>query len=446
MSPFNPHPLPSPYSSRRSLPWAISSLALLATFAVQADMVVSASSSGSSEQQTLTVSLSPNTEDAGKSANLYLAAVAGNQLFAASGTVSNHAWQVVQDTDKLPDIGTVTFSANGAMGAGVSIPAFSGIDTRGMAGTTVYAGYGANSQDMLKGKFALAYTLPAASHANLAYAASSPAQVLDLYLPAGSGPFPLVINIHGGAFLGGDKAMLDSAVLARLLAAGYAVATINYRLSGEAVFPAAIQDAKAAVRFLRANANQYHLDPKRFASFGQSAGGNIAAMLGTTGGSKTSRNGTVIWDDAKLGNPDVSSVVQAVVDWFGPTDFAQMDSALSAQGCAASFISHNTAASPESRFLGIAIGSSGSTALVQDANPISYVSAATPPFLIEHGSVDCNVPAAQSQLLAAALSAQGIDNTIQIHQGAGHGMPAESWSGKTSLDRLLAFLDRVLKR
>lgn len=288
--------------------------------------------------------------------------------------------------------------------------------------------------------------LPAANYRNVAYASTSAAQVLDLYLPKGNGPFPVVVNIHGGAFIGGDKAMLDAPVLARLLAAGYAVASINYRLSGEAPFPAAIQDAKAAVRFLRASAEQFHLDADRFAAFGQSAGGNIAAMLGTTGVSTITRNGAVAWVDPKLGNTTSSSQVQAVVDWFGPTDFAQMDADLSNQGCATRDLTHNLPGSPESRFLGATVGAAIAIDLVQDANPISYISEQTPPFLIQHGSVDCTVPTGQSQRLASALKAKGIEATLAVQNGAGHGMPAASWMSQANLDRMLTFLDRTLKR
>ena len=102
------------------------------------------------------------------------------------------------------------------------------------------------------------------------------------------------------------------------MAAGYAVASINYRLSGEAKYPAQINDAKAAVRFLRANAAQYKLNPDKFAAFGASAGGNLAALLGTTCGVKE-------LEGEDLGNAGVSSCVQAVVDWFGPIDFLAMD-------------------------------------------------------------------------------------------------------------------------
>ena len=183
-----------------------------------------------------------------------------------------------------------------------------------------------------------AQSLPKPDHANLAYAAVSPAQKLDLYLPQGKGPFPLVINIHGGGFMMGSKDMLDAPIAEALLARGVAVASIDYRLSGEAQFPAAIEDAKAAVRFLRANAATYRLDPDRFLAFGQSAGGNLASLVGTTGNA-------AVFDNPALGNAGVSSSVVAVIDWFGPSDFSQMDNQARQQGGPPD---HDAADSPES--------------------------------------------------------------------------------------------------
>ena len=151
---------------------------------------------------------------------------------------------------------------------------------------------------------------------NIAYATASGTQVLDLYLPEGNGPFPVVVNIHPGGFFSGDKDMVPGTPGKALLKAGYAIASINYRLSGEATFPAAVQDAKAAVRFLRANAAKYKLNPDKIAAFGQSAGGNLASMLGTAGD-------VAEFDDPSLGNAGVSSRVQAVINWFGPNDFSR---------------------------------------------------------------------------------------------------------------------------
>lgn len=144
----------------------------------------------------------------------------------------------------------------------------------------------------------------------VAYASTSPSQTLDLYLPAsdGSTAAPVVVLIHGGAFAMGDSGM-EAGLAQTLVQQGFAVAAVNYRLSGEALYPAGAQDVKAAVRWLRANATQYGLDADKFAAWGQSAGGWMATMLGVTGDQAT------IFDDDSLGNPDQSDAVQAVVSW-----------------------------------------------------------------------------------------------------------------------------------
>ncbi|MFM7376515.1 MAG: alpha/beta hydrolase fold domain-containing protein, partial [Erythrobacter sp.] len=217
---------------------------------------------------------------------------------------------------------------------------------------------------------ALATRQPAPDYADVAYAPLSARQTFDLYLPEGEGPFPLVIHIHGGGFRMGDKGMLPRNIRKVLLARGIAVATINYRLSGEARFPAAIEDAKAAVRFLRANAARYRIDPERFVAFGQSAGANLASLIGTTGN-------TQVFDNPALGNPGVSSRVNAVIDWFGPNDFLQMDPQARAQGCPPE---HDAADSFESQYLGAPVRSVPDKA--KAANPITYIDAADPPFLL----------------------------------------------------------------
>jgi len=266
---------------------------------------------------------------------------------------------------------------------------------------------------------------------DVAYAKASATQTLDVYLPEGTGPFPVIINIHGGGFMMGDKS--NPALTDELLAAGYAVASINYRLSGEALFPAAVQDAKTAVRFLRAHAADYKLNPDKFAAYGGSAGGNLAAMLGTT-------CGVTELEGAELGNADQSSCVQAVVDWFGPTDFLQMDKQFTGTSCP---VNHDAADSPESKYVGAAIQTVPDKA--KAANPITYVSADDAPFLIQHGTADCNVPPQQGKLLADALSPViGADKvTYTLIDGAGHG--GSQFSAADNLKVVLDFLAKYLK-
>jgi acetyl esterase/lipase len=259
---------------------------------------------------------------------------------------------------------------------------------------------------------------PAAADSNVAYATTSSSQVLDIWMPDGAtGPVPLVIFVHGGGFAGGDKSMeIEVGNVAAVLAAGYAAASLNYRLSGEARFPAAVQDVKAAVRFLRANASRYGLDPDRFAAWGESAGGYLVAMIGTTGDQAT------VLDDPSLGNAGVSSAVQAVVDFFGPTDFLQMDAQFGSAppaACKGKVPAYDPADSPVSLFLGAAIQTAPDHAA---ANPITYIATAKtlPVFLIAHGDSDCEVPIQQSQILHEALLAAGATATFNLVRGVGH--------------------------
>ena len=227
-------------------------------------------------------------------------------------------------------------------------------------------------------------------------------QKLDLYLPKDGTNLPLIINIHGGAFKMGSK---EQGVPTEYLAQGYAVASINYRLSQHAKFPAQIEDCKAAVRWLRAHAHEYRLDPNHIAAWGASAGGHLAAMLGTTGDTKEFDVGA---------NLDQPSRVQAVVDYFGPTDFLQMDAHRLPSGQV-----HDTANSPESELIGGAIQENREK--TAKANPITYVTSGDPPFLICHGDQDPLVPHHQSDLLEAALKKAGVPVTFYTVKGAGHG-------------------------
>jgi acetyl esterase/lipase len=205
-------------------------------------------------------------------------------------------------------------------------------------------------------------------------------QKLDLYLPKGNKKVPLIIFIHGGAFTRGDKKDQSPAPF---LSDGYAFASLNYRLSQDAIFPAQIEDCKAAVRWLRLNAEKYRLDPDRFGAWGTSAGGHLVALLGTTGDTK-------IFDLGE--NLEFSSRIQAVADWFGPTDFLQMDA-------------HKLPNKEK----------------VVAANPITYIGPNAPPFLIAHGDADRLVPYQQSVLLEAALKAVEVPVTFYTVKGGGHG-------------------------
>lgn len=266
------------------------------------------------------------------------------------------------------------------------------------------------------------------------YADRSPVQKLDLYLPGeGDGPFPLIVYIHGGAFMHGDKRQIVVAPFLLGLERGYAVASLNYRLSGEATFPAGIQDVKAAIRWLRRSAGDHLLDGERFAVCGDSSGANFAAMVGLTAGRPE-------FDDPDLGDLDCSCAVQAVVDWFGPTDFLRMDTQLAESGLEPR--DHGQPGSPESLFLGARIADVPEK--VRQADPITYAHAAAPPFLIQHGRQDNVVPWQQSAELAEALKASGAATVdLGILEQAGHGDPL--FRSEENMQRVFAFLDRHVR-
>jgi acetyl esterase/lipase len=237
--------------------------------------------------------------------------------------------------------------------------------------------------------------------------------LLDLLQPTAGGPAPLVIWIHGGGWLSGSRTPLPAQVSA-LCGRGYAVASVDYRLTQTAIWPAQIQDVKGAVRFLRANAGSYSLDPGRFAAWGTSAGGHLAAVLGTTGDVPTATVGNVTVDleGTTGGNLGTSSRVQAAIDWYGATDVLQMS-------LYASSVDHDARLSAEGKLLGGFIQLRPE--LAATANPITFVSADDPPFLVMHGTVDDTNPFNQSELLVDALRASGVPVTFVPVQGVDHG-------------------------
>ena len=249
-------------------------------------------------------------------------------------------------------------------------------------------------------------------------------QKLDLFIPANAtNSLPVIIWVHGGAWKGGSK---ENPMGRSYLSRGYAVASINYRLSQHAVFPAQIEDCKAAVRWLRAHAKEYNLDPDRFAAWGASAGGHLVALLGTSGDVKSFDVGE---------NLDFSSRVQAVVDFFGPTDLTLMSKDAPPNGP----IDHDAPDSPESLLIGGPVQANKEKAA--KANPITYVSKDAPPFLIMHGDKDNLVPYQQSELLRDALKQHGVPVTLKIVEGAGHG-----FASKEINQQVQEFLDAQLKQ
>ena len=270
---------------------------------------------------------------------------------------------------------------------------------------------------------------------NISYATISPAQKLDIYLPdEGEGAFPIIISIHGGAFMFGDKSDEQVNPMLEGLKHGYAVVSINYRLSGEALFPKNINDVKAAIRWVKANAATYKMNPDKIAVWGGSAGGNLAALAGTSSDVKE-------LEDLSLGNANQTSRVQAVVDWFGPTNFLLMDEQLRRTGNGKPH--HSDAESPESKLMGQKITEIPSK--VQLANPETYITKDDPPFLIHHGTKDQLVPTQQSINFAAKLTHVLGKEKVTIHllKEVKHGGP--QFETKENLELVFRFLNDALK-
>jgi acetyl esterase/lipase len=265
------------------------------------------------------------------------------------------------------------------------------------------------------------------AHRNLAYVeGGGDRQSLDLYLPDNpdGAALPLIIWIHGGGWQNGSKDGCPP-LRAGYVGHGYAVASLNYRLSQDAPFPAQIQDCQTAIRWLRTHAKEYHLDPERFGVWGSSAGGHLAALVGTSG-----------YDPALIkGEPSgASSRVQAVCDFFGPTDFHAFVTT-------PRYESHAKADAPEGLLLGGPVLDNPEKAA--RANPITYVTPDDPPFLIVHGDADPVVPINQSQLLLAALKKAGVRAELHIVEGGGHGR--QGFNTTEVENQVRAFFDALLK-
>jgi acetyl esterase/lipase len=276
---------------------------------------------------------------------------------------------------------------------------------------------------------------------------------LDLFVPAGNGERPLVIYVHGGGWMAGgprrSAAYADwPKVLAALAAKGYVVASVGYRFSGEAPFPAAIQDVKAAIRWLHANGAKYGIDARRTAIWGQSAGGHLAALVGTSchaaalspGARSVPAQGNVeTVASTAAGADEASDCVQAVVSWFGIYDFSTLKSLPTAA---------QSETDPAIKFLGC--GDKPCDRARQDfASPMTYVDRTDPPFLLIHGTDDQTVPVAQTEQFDAALRKAGVPVTKLIIPGVGHswiGQTADS-TRKASLDALqisIDFIDKMI--
>ncbi len=243
-------------------------------------------------------------------------------------------------------------------------------------------------------------------------------QKLDLYFPSSGGPWPVVIHVHGGAWMKGDKS--EAAGLgAALNTEGYVVAAVNYRLYPPGRFPDFIEDVKCAVRFLRAHAAKYNLNPDRFAAVGASAGGHLVALLGTS----DQRAGFDVGEYL-----DQSSRVQAVIDIAGPSDLSQ------------DFQNNDLAA-----LMIVAFGAKQIAA----ASPVTHVTSDDPPFLILHGDNDGVVEVVHAYLLNDALVAAGVPVTLVIVKNGDHSLNAADGSATPTQAEIwqmeLDFLEANLK-
>jgi acetyl esterase/lipase len=278
---------------------------------------------------------------------------------------------------------------------------------------------------------------------DLPYAHQSEAQKLDIYRPVQSaGPRPVILWIHPGGFHTGDKGGNCEIPLARvnmielvwpMIARGYSVVSINYRLSQEAIFPALIYDIKAAVRWIRANAGQYGFRKEKIAAWGSSSGGYLAAMLATTGG-------VAELEDLSMGNAGESSRVAAAVDWFGPIDFLMMDPQHRELGRDAHVYQ---ASSPESLLMGGAIYEIEEKC--RQATPMTYVSQSSAPLYIQQGKGDLTIPYPQSIMMAEKLAAAiGSENVVlKLFEEVGHADAV--FFSHENIHRILDFLDRYMR-
>lgn len=310
----------------------------------------------------------------------------------------------------------------------------------------------------------------ASTKTDIAYADKSEAQKFDIYLPNTNGKLPVVLNIHGGGFMMGDKSGMaasgggmptggtsgtkpagmpsgqkptgstsgggmaaDDATKTAVLSRGYAFASTNYRLSGEAPFPAAINDVKAVIRYLKAHADELGIDANRIYVLGGSAGGNLAALAGTSG------DLNYIGESENLGNESETSTVAGVVDMFGPINFLTMDADFKELGVTDAPVT-DSATSPESRYIGAQISTVPEK--VAAADPTTYLDANDPKMLVQAGSIDKNIPYIQGKkFVDAANKISEGKATWTLLEGEGHG--TAGFSSEENLKTIMDFLDSL---
>jgi acetyl esterase/lipase len=260
-------------------------------------------------------------------------------------------------------------------------------------------------------------------HADIEYGKAGDVSLkFDVYTPRTESkkPRPVVVWIHGGGWQGGNKSSGAGRLVPLVATGNYVGVSVGYRLTNVTAWPGQIHDCKAAIRWIRANAKKYNIDPERIGVWGASAGGHLVIMLGTSGGVKDL--------EGDNGSPGQSSRVQCVVDFCGPSDFLAFGKGNP---------SMNRPNSPVSKLLGGPLKDKEEVA--KNASPVTFVSKDNPPFLIMHGTADKTVPIAQAERLDAALKKAGVDSTFVRIEGGGHG-----FGGPEVNKRVQAFFDKHL--
>jgi acetyl esterase/lipase len=248
---------------------------------------------------------------------------------------------------------------------------------------------------------------------------------LDLYVPHGKALRPLVIFVHGGSWTTGTKRTTANfadfpGVLAELANRGFTVASVDYRLSSEAAFPAALQDIKASIRFLRANATRFGIDRGRVAVWGASAGAHLSALTALT-------SGDVALDPADKSNAGQSDCVQAFVGWYGPYDIAKMLQKVQSDTSTSSGpMSSEARVETEGALAFFGCTMQGCPpGVLATASPVTHVDKNNPPALLIHGTADTMVPSSQSEELYNLMKASGAQVDLLLIDGVGH-----SWVGQ----------------
>jgi acetyl esterase/lipase len=271
----------------------------------------------------------------------------------------------------------------------------------------------------------------AIAHRDIVYSQTPQGKLLlDVYMPEATAgePLPVILFLFGGGWEAGNRHQLQRFDLENYALEGFAVVTADYRYSRDATFPAQIEDVVGAIDWIRGAAAEYGLDSGRIGVTGPSAGGHLAALVGTA-----NRPGELGFDEATKN----FSGVQAVVDYFGPTDFLQGDAHRMEDADP-----WNAEDSSVSKLLGAAIDTIPEE--VESANPIAYIDGSEPPFLILHGDKDSLVPLHQSEILHQALLGAGVESQLIVVKDGDHGYGGEFFTEMPG-DEMLAFFKRTLQ-